>query len=140
MSPPLSVFSSDDADKGIKDKITGTIRQVEVQRKELEHLKLRLEDRRKSMFDATVKAIERSDEMRARVLAGERAELQKIVRVVNASELALLHIGVRLETIRDVGDVMFVLNNAFKAVKKIGKSVGELAPNLEQSYSETTLS
>lgn len=74
--------------------------------------------------------------MRAKVLTGEHVELQKIARVVSASELALLHIVVRLETIRDVGDVMFVLSNAFKAVKRIGKSVSEVAPNLESMASE----
>lgn len=136
MTPPLSVFSSDESDKGLKDKIGAAIRQVDVQRKELEQLRCRLEERRKSMFDLTVRAIEKNDEMRARVLAGEHVELQKIGKVVNASELALLHISVRLETIRDVGDIMYVLANAFKAVRKIGKSVAEVAPNLEQAASE----
>ena len=136
MTPPLGVFSSDDVDKGLKDKIGAAIRQVDVQRKELEQLRYRLEERRKLMFDSTVRAIEKNDEMRARVLAGEHVELQKIGKVVNASELALLHISVRLETIRDVGDIMYVLTNAFKAVRKIGKSVAEVAPNLEQAASE----
>lgn len=136
MTPPLGVFSSDDSDKALKDKIGTAIRQVDVQRKELEQLRYRLEERRKSMFDLTVRAIEKNDEMRARVLAGEHIELQKIGKVVNASELALLHISVRLETIRDVGDIMYVLTNAFKAVRKIGKSVAEVAPNLEQAASE----
>jgi division protein CdvB (Snf7/Vps24/ESCRT-III family) len=136
MTSPLGVFSSNDSDKGLKDKIGAAIRQVDVQRKELEQLRYRLEERRKSMFDLTVRAIEKNDEMRARVLAGEHVELQKIGKVVNASELALLHISVRLETIRDVGDIMYVLTNAFKAVRKIGKSVAEVAPNLEQAASE----
>ena len=136
MTSPLGVFSSNDSDKGLKDKIGAAIRQVDVQRKELEQLRYRLDERRKSMFDLTVRAIEKNDEMRARVLAGEHVELQKIGKVVNASELALLHISVRLETIRDVGDIMYVLTNAFKAVRKIGKSVAEVAPNLEQAASE----
>jgi len=88
------------------------------------------------MFDSTVRAIEKEDEMRARVLAGEHVELQKITRVVNAAEIALLQISVRMETIRDVGDVMYVLSSAFKTVKKIGKQISEVAPNLEQSASE----
>ncbi|HVB12841.1 MAG TPA: hypothetical protein VNE86_06885 [Nitrososphaerales archaeon] len=136
VTPPLGVFSSDDVDKGLKDKIGAAIRQVDVQRKELEQLRYRLDERRKLMFDSTVRAIEKHDEMRARVLAGEHVELQKIGTVVNASELALLHISVRLETIRDVGDIMYVLTTAFKAVRKIGKSVAEIAPNLEQAASE----
>ncbi len=135
MAPPFGVFSNDQ-DRSLKEKISIAIRQLDVQHKELEQLRVRLEERRKSMFDATVKAIEKNDEMRAQVLCGEHVELQKITRVVNASELALLHIRVRLETIRDVGDVMYVLTTAFKAVRKIGKSVSEVAPNLEKAASE----
>ncbi len=135
MTPSLGVFAPD-ADKSVKEKISIAIRQIEVQRKELEQLRFRLEERRRLMFDSTVRAIEKHDEMRARVLAGEHFELHKIGQAVNASELALLHISVRLETIRDVGDIMYVLTNAFKAVRKIGKSVSEVAPNLEQAASE----
>ncbi|HYB04511.1 MAG TPA: hypothetical protein VED17_08615, partial [Nitrososphaerales archaeon] len=61
---------------------------------------------------------------------------QKIGKVVNAAELALLHIIVRMETIRDVGDIMYVLNNAFKAVKKIEKQISEISPGLEDSAEE----
>ncbi|MDG6996679.1 MAG: hypothetical protein JRN52_12225 [Nitrososphaerota archaeon] len=132
----MGVFTPETDDKGIKEKISQAIRQVETQRRDLEQLRYRLEERRKGMFDLTVRAIEKNDEMRARILAAEHVELQKITRVVNASELALLHINVRLETIRDVGDIMHVLSNAFEAVKKIGKSVSEIAPNIEHASSE----
>ena len=133
---PLGVFSSSETERGVKEKIALAIKQIDLQRRELEHLRCRLDERRKLMFDSAVKAIEVHDEMRARVLTGEHIELQKISKVVNASDLALLHISVRLETIRDVGDIMYVLTNAFKAVRRIGKSVAEVAPNLEQAASE----
>jgi len=136
LAPSLGVFSANDSDRGLKDKINSSLRQIEAQRKELEMLRSRLEDRRHTMFDATIRAIEKSDEMTARVLEGEHTELQKIIKVVIASELALLHICVRLETIRDVGDIMSVLSNAFKSVKRVGKSVSEIAPNMEQAASE----
>ncbi len=135
MPPPLGIFS-DGKDDGLKEKINYAIRQVDIQRKELDRLRFRLEERRASIFNATVRAIEQGDEMRAKVLSGEHVELQRIARVVNASELALLHIIVRLETLRDVGEVMYVLSNAFKAVKRIGKSVSEVAPNLEAMANE----
>jgi division protein CdvB (Snf7/Vps24/ESCRT-III family) len=136
LAPSLNVFTPNEADRGIKDKINFSLRQIEVQRKELDMLKARLEDRRRVMFESTIRAIEKSDEVTARVLEGEHSELQKIIRVVIASEVALLHICVRLETIRDVGDIMSVLSNAFKSVRKVGKSVSEIAPNMEQAAAE----
>ncbi|MDA4130721.1 MAG: hypothetical protein OK457_08115 [Thaumarchaeota archaeon] len=136
MIPSLRVFSPVRGDKNLKEKINGSLREIESQRKELGLVRARLEERRRVMFDAAIKAIEKKDESRAHVLAGEHIELQKITNLVSASELALLHIIVRLETIRDVGDVMYVLSNAFKSVKKVGKSVAGVAPNLEQAASE----
>ncbi len=136
MAPPsIGVFSAG-GDNNLKEKISHTIREIEVQRKDLERLRSRLEERRSAMFNSTVKAIEKSDELRARVFSGEHTELQKVTRVVNASELALLQIIVRLETLRDVGDVTFVLSRAFNEVKKITKSIQNLAPNLEASAKE----
>ncbi len=127
MAPSLGVFSTNESDRGLKDKINSSLRQIEVQRKELELLRTRLEDRRRILFEATIRAIEKSEEMTARVLEGEHGELQKIIKVVVASEVALLHICVRLETIRDVGDIMSVLSNAFKSVRKVGKSVTDIS-------------
>ncbi len=135
MAPSIRVFN-EGGDNSLKEKITTAIKQIEVQRKELDQLRFRLDQRRKSIFNSTVRSFERGDEMRARLLANEHYELQKITRVVNASELALLHIVVRLETLRDVGDVMYVLTSAFKAVRKIGKSISEVAPNLERASEE----
>ena len=133
--PSLSGFTNSH-DKNLKDKITYAIKQVEIQRKEVEQLRFRLDERRRVIFNATVRAIEQNDEMRARVLSGEHVELQKVTKMVNASELSLLHIAVRLETLRDVGDVMYALSNAFREVKKIGKSIENLAPNLEATAGE----
>ncbi|MFI5420038.1 MAG: hypothetical protein ACHQ1H_03640, partial [Nitrososphaerales archaeon] len=104
----MRVFSSFKGDKNLKEKINVSLRQIDIQRKELEQLKIQLEERRSVKIDAAIRAIEKNDEKRARVLAGEHVELQKVTNVVSASELALLHIVVRLETIRDVGDVMYV--------------------------------
>ncbi len=138
MAPPPSLRHAlmGDGGKDLKEKITYAIRQIEIQRKELDQLRLRLEERRKSIFGATVRAIEQCDEMRARLLSGEHVELQKVTHIVNAAELALLHIVVRLETLRDVGDIMYVLTNAFKEVKRVGKSISNIAPNLERAAEE----
>src|SRR5579863_5057583 len=135
MAPGMGLIPGS-RDKKLKEKISYAIREIELQRKEVEQLRLRLDERRKNIFNAIVRAYEEQDEMRARVFSGEHVELQKVTRVIKASELALLHIVVRLETLRDVGDVTYALAGAFKEVKRIGKSVENLAPNLQTAASE----
>jgi division protein CdvB (Snf7/Vps24/ESCRT-III family) len=134
MAPHVGFPSS--TDKNLKEKISFAIRQVEIQRKDIEQMRFRLDERRKTIFNAIVRAYEQKDDLRAKVFSNEHVELQKVTRVVNASELALLHIVVRLETLRDVGDVMYALSNAFKEVKRIGKSIENLAPNLDAAAAE----
>jgi division protein CdvB (Snf7/Vps24/ESCRT-III family) len=124
------------SDKNLKEKISFAIRQIEIQRKDIEQMRFRLNERRRTIFNSIVRAYEQKDDLRAKVFSSEHAELQKVARVVNASELALLHIVVRLETLRDVGDVMYALSNAFREVKRIGKSIENLAPNLEAAADE----
>jgi hypothetical protein len=56
--------------------------------------------------------------------------------VVYASELALTQVVLRLESILDVGDVMFHMSMAFKVLRKVNKTVQGLVPSLDQASSD----
>ncbi len=117
----------------IRPKIASTIKEIEYHRKELENLRLRLEQRRKALFDTTVKAMMTKDDSKATVYANEWAELRKVGKVVYASELALTQVVLRLESIVDVGDVMAHMSTAFKVLRKVNKTVQGLVPSLDQA-------
>ena len=102
---PLRVFGLRREDS-IKPKIASTIKEIEYHRRELETLRGRLEQRRRTLFDTTVRAMVSRDQSKASVYANEWAELRKVGKVVYASELALTQVVLRLESIVDVGDVM----------------------------------
>jgi division protein CdvB (Snf7/Vps24/ESCRT-III family) len=120
----------------IKPKISSTIKEIEFHRKELENLRVRLEQRRKALFDTTVKAIKAKDEPKANVYANEWAELRKVGKVVYASELALTQVVLRLESIVEVGDVMSHMTSAFKVLHRVNKTVQGLVPSLDQASEE----
>jgi len=65
-----------------KPKIASTIKEIEFHRKELENLRAKLEQRRKTLFDTTIKAMQSKDESKANVYANEWAELRKVGKVV----------------------------------------------------------
>ena len=117
----------------IRPKISSTIKQIEYHRKELENLRARLEQRRKSLFDTTVKAMMTKDQTKANIYANEWTELRKVGKVVYASELALTQVVLRLESIVDVGDVMAHMSMAFKVMQKVNKAVTGLMPSLDQA-------
>jgi division protein CdvB (Snf7/Vps24/ESCRT-III family) len=121
------------SDGDVKPKIASTIKEIEAHRKELENLRLKLEQRRKALFDTTVKAMMSKDQTKASVYADEWSELRKVGRVVYASELALTQVVLRLESISYVGDVMYHMSRAFRVVKKVNKTVQGLVPTLDQA-------
>jgi len=123
-------------EENVKPKIASTIKEIEFHRKELENLRVKLEQRRKSLFDTTVKAMMTKDESKATVYANEWSELRKVGKVVYASELALTQVVLRLEIILDVGDVMFHMSMAFKVLRKVNKTVQGLVPSLDQASSD----
>lgn len=121
---------------GVKPKIASTIKEIELHRRELENLRLKLEQRRKALFDTTVRAMISKDQSKATVYANEWSELRKVGKVVYASELALTQVVLRLESILDVGDVMTHMSMAFKVLRKVNKTVQGLVPSLDQASDE----
>ena len=120
----------------IKPKITSTIKEIEYHRKELENIRARVEQRRKTLFDTTLRAMKTKDQSKANVYANEWAELRKVGKVVYASELALTQVVLRLESIAEVGDVMSHMSMAFKVLRKVNKTVQGIAPSLDQASNE----
>ncbi len=125
----------------VKPKISSTIKEIELHRRELETLRVKLEQRRRSLFETTVKSMMAKDRSKAAVYANEWAELRKVGKVVYASELALTQVVLRLESIVDVGDVMSHMSMAFKVLRRVNKTVQGLVPSLDQASDEisTTL-
>ena len=123
-------------EKNVKPKIASTIKEIELHRKELENLRVKLEQRRKSLFDTTVKAMMTKDQSKAVVYANEWSELRKVGKVVYASELALTQVVLRLESILDVGDVMYHMSMAFKVLRRVNKTVQGLVPSLDQASND----
>jgi division protein CdvB (Snf7/Vps24/ESCRT-III family) len=120
----------------IKPKISSTIKEIELHKRELENLHVKLDQRRKSLFETTVKAMMAKDRPKAAVYANEWAELRKVGKVVYASELALTQVVLRLESIVDVGDVMSHMTAAFRVLRKVNKAVQGLVPSLDRASDE----
>jgi len=123
-------------EEGTKVKIAATIKEIELHRRELEGMRARLAERRRFLFDTTVRAMMAKDKSKATVYANEWAELRKVTSVVYVSELALTTVILRLESINDVGDVMAHMSTAFKVLRRVSKTVQGLVPALDQASTE----
>ncbi len=120
----------------IKSRIASALREIESQRKELDALKLRLGERRQKLFETTVKSLQEKNKSKAAVYATEHAEVRKVCRIVEASELALTQVALRLQSINEIGDAMFHVDTAFKSLKAISKEMEGVIPALDAASTD----
>ncbi|MCL4437048.1 MAG: hypothetical protein M1503_06460 [Thaumarchaeota archaeon] len=124
----------------LKQKLASATNKIEAHKREIALLRVRLENRRQALFEQVVQSIEERDDSRATVFAVELSEIKKVLRVVKVSELALTQIIVRIQSIRDVGDVFVNVNESFKIIKSISKSISGVVPALENATDEVNKS
>ncbi|HDD56524.1 MAG TPA: hypothetical protein ENG18_00705, partial [Nitrososphaeria archaeon] len=70
------------------------------------------------------------DRDRATIYANEIAQLRKMSRTILKSQISLEKVILRLETIRDFGDVMNVLAPATKIIRRIQSDLSGLVPEV----------
>ncbi|MEM2429968.1 MAG: hypothetical protein QW779_05470 [Nitrososphaerales archaeon] len=122
-------------DKDLEYKVNKAIRQIEIQYRELEGLRRKIEIRRLALFKATVKAIEQRDCAKASICVNEYVELKKVIKAISHSMMALTFVSLKLESMRDIKDVMYHVSSAFKLIKGLNKIIPNLTIILE-SFTE----
>ncbi|MFQ5762175.1 MAG: Snf7 family protein [Candidatus Bathyarchaeia archaeon] len=90
----------------LKQRLSNSIYRLQVVLHRLESATQRIEQRDKEFFSKCTDAQMNHDEARAAIYANECAEIRKMARVVLRSQMAIEQVVVRLETIRDFGDVV----------------------------------
>ncbi len=120
-------------DGDYKNKIVLALKEIEIQRRELEGLRSRLSERRQKLFDSTVRALQEKNKSKANVYANEHTEVRKTIRIVEASELALTQVSLRLQSIMEVGDAMVHVSAAFKSLKTVSKTMEGFVPALDET-------
>ncbi|HVB95387.1 MAG TPA: hypothetical protein VND41_02145 [Nitrososphaerales archaeon] len=132
----LRIFRRGRGGGDYKGRIAVAIRDIETQRKELDALKARLAERRLKLFETTVRALQEKNNPKASVYATEHAEVRKVSRVVEASELALTQVSLRLQSITEIGDAMLHMDTAFRSLKHVSKEMQGVLPALDAASTD----
>jgi len=132
----LRIFRRGRGGGDYKGRIAIAIRDIETQRKELDALKVRLAERRLKLFETTVRALQEKNKSKASVYATEHAEVRKVSRVVEASELALTQVSLRLQSITEIGDAMLHMDTAFRSLKHVSKEMQGVLPALDAASTD----
>jgi len=103
---------------------------LRVQNEKLNRTTQKLQVRAKELFDQCVQAEANKDKDRAAIYANEIAELRKMNRIILRSQHSLERVTIRLETVKEFGDVMGVLGPAVNVVQQIQGELTGVVPEV----------
>jgi len=116
----------------IGETIFQTVRKLKIQRLKLEQATVRLRERDRVLFEACVREIKRERRERAAICANELAEVRKLLNMVSQCQLALERIILRLETIKEVTEIMADLKPALQSLHVITENLVNIMPDVAQ--------
>ncbi len=90
----------------------------------------RLKSRDKALFERVVDALISKDMTRASMYANEVAELRKVAKALFMVQVALEQISLRLETIREIGEIAVYLGPVIGVVKEIRGAIKTVLPEI----------
>lgn len=113
-----------------QDRLIDILTQLKIQSEKLNRTSERLKQRGRELFEQCVKAEQERDTARATVYANEIAQLRKMMRTILKSQLSLDKVILRLETVKEFGDVMHVLQPATSIIRQVQSELSGLVPEV----------
>ena len=116
----------------IGEVIFQTVRRLKTQQLRLEQATVRLRERDRVLFNACVTQVRSKRPERAVICANELSEVRKVLNMVMQCHLALERITLRLETIKEVSEIMADLKPALKSLRVLTETMANVMPDVAQ--------
>ncbi len=115
-----------------------------MQQNKLEQASYRLKERDKILFESCMGALKRNNKERAAICANELAEIRKLIKFLYSVQLAIERVILRLETIRELSEIVVDLKPALKLLQNVSQDLFQVLPdvsnelnNVNSAISET---
>ena len=112
-----------------------SIQKLKIQRYKLEQVSFRLKERDKILFETCIGALKNNNKDRAVIWANEIAEVRRLIKFLYQVELAIERVIVRLETIKELSEIVVDLKPALKALQSVSKQLFEVLPDVSSELS-----
>ena len=106
------------------------MRKLRAQQYKLKQVSFRLKKRDEALFKTCIRALKNHNKDRATICANEIAEIKKLIKFLYNVELAIERVIIRLETIRELSDIIINLKPALKMLQKVSKQLFEVLPSV----------
>lgn len=112
------------------------MRTLTVQRNKIGQATYRLRQRDKKLFQACIGAIKNKNKQKAAICANESAEVRKLIKFLYNVELAVERVILRLETIKELSDIVVDLKPALRLLRGVSHELFEYLPDVSSELSE----
>jgi len=109
---------------------------LRVQRNKLEQAAFRLKERDKILYQTCIGAIKNKNKERAAICAGEIVEVRKFITFLYNVELAIERVILRLETIKELSEIVVDLKPALRLLQNVSQELFEVLPDVSTELSK----
>jgi division protein CdvB (Snf7/Vps24/ESCRT-III family) len=114
----------------IREVATKSICTLKVQQNKLEQANYRLKERDRLLFETCMFALKKNNKEKAAMCATEIAEVRKLVKFLYNVQLAIERVVLRLETIKELGDIVADLKPALKLLQGVSQELFQVLPDV----------
>jgi division protein CdvB (Snf7/Vps24/ESCRT-III family) len=121
----------------LRERVSKTVYRLGTVQKKLDESHSNMERKYKTMFNKCVRAQEMKDNLTSTMYANECAQVKKMIQTIVSSQLALEQVTLRLQTVKDFGDIATEMMPTAKVVRSVQGSLAGVIP--EVSYTLGTI-
>jgi len=109
---------------------------LKVQHNKLEQATYRLRERDKILFQSCIGALRNKNRERAAICANEIAEVRKLIKFLYSVELAIERVILRLETIKELSEIVVDLKPALRLLQNVSQELFEILPDVSSELNK----
>jgi division protein CdvB (Snf7/Vps24/ESCRT-III family) len=114
----------------LREVATKSILTLRVQQNKLEQASYRLKERDRILFESCMGALKRNNKERAAICANEISEVRKLIKFLSNVELAIERVILRLETIKELSEIVVDLKPALKLLQNVSQDLFQVLPDV----------
>jgi len=119
----------------IREVATKSIYTLKTQQNKLAQASFRLKERDRTLFETCMGALKKNNKEKANMCATEIAEVRKLIKFLHNVQLAIERVILRLETIRELGDIVADLKPALKMLQGVSQELFQVLPDVSSELS-----
>ena len=114
----------------IREVANKSISTLRVQQNKLEQASFRLKERDRVLFESCMGALKKNNREKAAICATELAEVRKLIKFIYSVQLAIERVILRLETIKELGDIVTDLKPALRLLQNVSQELFQVLPDV----------